>query len=280
MRRAIIVILAVVSVAAVSGSKWQGCATIQGAWFDNYGYVWSLMQESDGTVWGDVDTDCGTYSVHGFFDDGDFDLLAEKNGPPPGCNDWFEYWGNIEDPACDRGSGGWDSSDGDHGRFSWNKSQCDKPSAEQTNSMGWGTFYPWRTAHDFYQTLTPLGFNFGGRLVTEADAGGGSDGCHFPESEFPPWTSIRQPYPSWFVGTDNRWGPDQIGWHEDAVDYYKIERPERGLPMPCGNQLYQRMSIYCTAGWKPYRVNVLECSIGINWVTSSRDGLEVFRWWP
>lgn len=246
----------------------QDCATVAGGWTDNYGYIWSLSQYG-GNVSGEVDTDCGRYEVYGQYSSGSLDLEASQQSPPVDCSAQFWYWGSLEAPGCNYGSGGWSNEDGLRGRWTWNKS-CDKPTGEQTYYTEWtGTYL------GFFQQLHPVTFPFEGRVLTEADAGnGGPDTCHFDGSliaEQTVLTSGSPPY--WPVYPGNVWGADYVGWDQASIEYYQFVRPMLGYPMPCGTTLRQSMKIACHQGYQAYRLNVLKATIGLFYVYSERDGV-------
>jgi hypothetical protein len=121
--------------------------------------------------------------------------------------------------------------------------------------------------------------NFGGRLVSEQDAGGGSDGCYFPNSAIEPVTSIPSPG-DWLVGTDNTWRYDTIGYVPALVAYLRTYRPV-GSTWPCSITLKQNMVIACKSGAAPSKYlsapNTLQVTIDLTTVTSSRAGVSFTR---
>jgi hypothetical protein len=80
--------------------------------------------------------------------------------------------------------------------------------------------------------------------------------------------------------TFNVWGRDYVGWDEDAVDYYQVERPARSLPLACHFTITQRMNIGCDAGLSPYKTGTLQMGIDTNSVSSLRHSLFVSKSWP
>lgn len=150
---------------------------------------------------------------------------------------------------------------------------CTQPNGETTASGGWADFEGNPTLHRWNQTLQPTTINFIGRVVTEQDAGGGSDQCHFTGSAFAPATSITGG--SWTVEPGNFWGSDYVGWVPSAVTYYR----QQGRA-PCGTSFRQRMVIDCATGDIPYLTHTLGASMGPNTVTSQRGGQSATRAWP
>ena len=123
------------------------------------------------------------------------------------------------------------------------------------------------------QNLTPATADFNGRSVTEQDAGGGSDSCHFVGSAFAPFDAITGG--TWPVGASNAWGADNVGWFVPAVTYYRTQGRA-----PCGAVLPQNMVIDCPSGAPFYTFNNLTADIGVTTVSSSRDGQSASRPFP
>ena len=116
--------------------------------------------------------------------------------------------------------------------------KCPVPTGEITSAEGWSA-----AAHNFVQTLKPTGTSFAGRTITESDSSPGVDTCWFVGSAVKRATGVTGG--TWRVGSDNRWGPDQVGWPDvRAIKYYRDEGEA-----PCGFTLYQRLTISgCGAG--------------------------------
>jgi hypothetical protein len=149
------------------------------------------------------------------------------------------------------------------------------PTGETTSSNGWGDG-PDDTIHRWLQTLLPsLGGNFAGRTVTERDPGGGGpDTCWFPQSNYLKAEAITGG--SWSVDANNTWGPDYVGWHYDAVVYYRNQGRA-----PCETSFPQAMQIDRPGGPSIiYVTNVLRAGITSISVWSERAGQYAERIWP
>jgi hypothetical protein len=151
---------------------------------------------------------------------------------------------------------------------------CSYPTGETTTWSGWDqnifSLGKWE------QVLSPAG-PWSGRTVTESDAAPGTDNCYFTGSQYAPQTSVLTPGVghSWLVGTSNQWGYDEIGWTPAAIiQYYQIQRPQRGLTLPCEADLFQKLTITCPNGpTQTYRGSVpLRAIISATGVSSGRDG--------
>lgn len=165
---------------------------------------------------------------------------------------WYEQCyddGQAEQDPTQGGSGGGSQS-------------SDLPTGEVTSGNGWRDF----TLHDWVQALTGE-WNFGGRVVTERDPGGGGpDTCWFPLSEFASASSLTGG--TWTVYPDNRWGPDSVGWTHHAVDYYRNQNRA-----PCETSFGQDMEID-RPGNSPviYASHLLRMGIRATTVWSERAG--------
>ena len=146
------------------------------------------------------------------------------------------------------------------------------PTGETTATHGWGTGI-WATAHQWRQRLTPTNRRFDSCQVTEVDAGGGTDSCHFAGSTFAPFTALSGG--TWPVGASNFWGDDTVGWKTNAVTYYRAQGRA-----PCGFSLNQSMRVVRSGGNVAYKANVLSAQIGVTTVSSNRDGHPVSKTWP
>jgi hypothetical protein len=78
---------------------------------------------------------------------------------------------------------------------------------------------------------------------------------------------------------------DLVGYIDPvAVNYYRVERPLRGLPLPCEYNDFQEVFIFC--GELPNRVprsfvkNVLVGRIGATTIFSGRGDQGAGRTWP
>lgn len=149
---------------------------------------------------------------------------------------------------------------------------CDTPTGETTVSVGWASSIGLPTIHMWTQTLTPGTGHFGGRFVHERGDGTPIDNCFFPNQEFLPAAVGNT---SWLVASDNRWGPDFVGFEPDAVDFYR-----RNGRAPCGYELHQIMDYLCPFGPTDYQTNTLTATITSTTVSSSRNGHGASRTWP
>lgn len=204
--------------------------------------------------------------------------------------DWITITVNLNLPGCHQGSGSWINNlppNDPPVQYEWRK-PCDVPTGESISTGAWGPASPTRTHHGWIQVLSAFNpeINFGGRAIIEEFPSNGTDGCHFDGSIFEPNTNPDAT--AWLVGavnmipnsTLNIWGGDYIGWDEDAVNYYQVERPSRGLPMACDFTTTQRMNIACDPDPTFYKSGVIRASIDINSVESSRHGPSTSRIWP
>src|SRR5580698_3523126 len=141
---------------------------------------------------------------------------------------------------------------------------CDVPDGELTTWSGWYT-----TLGEWEQTLESAGkeISYAGLTVTEVDAGGGMDTCHFKGSAYNPFDKVTGS--SWQVDDSNNWGTDDIGWGALLVAYYRLKDSA-----PCGFTLHQQMQIACWDGSKNNYgpVNTLQGLIGTSTITSERAG--------
>ena len=118
--------------------------------------------------------------------------------------------------------------------------------------------------------------------MTERDGGPpAEDGCWFDGSPYPRYFGLSGG--SWVVGSlgHNKYGPDEIGYTTDLVDYYQTQRASMGLSMPCGITRLQNMVIQCNGGTEVfYKQNVLVAQMEYTTVTAIRDGRSATRAWP
>jgi hypothetical protein len=100
----------------------------------------------------------------------------------------------------------------------------------------------WDTVHGapWNQTLAPNSPSgeYEARGVYEYGYGTGTDTCWFKTSKYAPFTTVTTPGFEWLVGSQNKWGPDWIGWSLAAVDYYRAK-----MRAPCGTRVPQLMVI-------------------------------------
>ena len=125
---------------------------------------------------------------------------------------------------------------------------CPVPTGETTRSAGWNV-----AVHKFVQTLKPTGTSFAGRRITESNTQAATDTCWFAGSDVPKVTGVTGG--SWTVGSDNRWGPDHVGYtNVGRIVYYRNE-----MRAPCGFTMYQTLTISGCGGGSSssvYRTNV------------------------
>lgn len=156
---------------------------------------------------------------------------------------------------------------------------CPVPTGETTTSVGWADAEGLPAVHKFVQQLQPVSSSFAGRTVTESDSSPATDSCWWSGSIYNKVTGVTGG--SWQIGSDNRWGPDFVGWLNDRFRYYQSERVARGLAMPCEFNLFQRLTISSCGGSSSssvYRSNVvLGGVISTTGASSHRDGVLVGR---
>jgi hypothetical protein len=135
--------------------------------------------------------------------------------------------------------------------------QCLLPTGETSNSGGWDPNAP--TIHIWNQTLTGSG-NFVGRDIAENDGTGGSDNCHWPDSEIPKAALTGL---SATVTTGNKWGPDHVGYTPTSINYYRANGRA-----PCQAIVPQDMYISCpdmlhkyTSGNLVYGITATQISV-------------------
>jgi peptidoglycan hydrolase-like protein with peptidoglycan-binding domain len=146
------------------------------------------------------------------------------------------------------------------------------PAGETTHSRGWGTGNR-ATVHRWRQRLSPRITSFRGCRVTEADPGGGTDGCHFPGSAIPAQTLVTGG--TWVVNARNQWGDDWVGWLTPGVNYYRTQGRA-----PCSVRLPQSMRVVRPAGDVEYLRHNIIITIGTTTVSVTRAGQTRTRRWP
>jgi len=156
---------------------------------------------------------------------------------------------------------------------------CPVPTGETTTSAGWADADGIPAVHKFVQQLQPSSSSFAGRTVTESNSSAATDSCWFQNSPFPKVAGVTGG--TWTIGTDNRWGPDYVGWSNDLFSYYQSQRVAMGLSMPCEFNMFQRLTISSCGGNSSssvYRSNVLlRGIISATGASSGRDGVLVGR---
>jgi len=146
---------------------------------------------------------------------------------------------------------------------------CKLPTGETATNNGWsGSAGLWN------QTLAPSTKNFSGRTVTEQDPGGGGpDTCWFSGSTFAAFTAITGG--SWTVASGNTYGPDNVGYSDGAITYYRAQQRA-----PCSTTFSQRMVINCANQNTAYATNTLGAGIGVTTISSTKNGSTVSKTYP
>ena len=152
---------------------------------------------------------------------------------------------------------------------------CPAPTGETTTATGRANENATPAAHKFVQTLKPTGTSFAGRTITESNTQAATDTCWFDDSDFRKVTGVTGG--SWTVGSNNRWGPDHVGYTNlGVIQYYRDEGEA-----PCGFTMYQTLTISGCGGGSSssvYRTNVrLKSTFTDTHVTVSRSGVSRTR---
>lgn len=204
--------------------------------------------------------------------------------------DWITIDVSLSTPGCHNASGSWVNNlppNDPPTVYEWKK-PCDVPNGETIFASTWAPSAPDRTKHGWRQILTALNpqINFGGRTVIEEFPSNGTDDCYFAGSIFEAQTIPEAG--GWAVGTVdgianstfNVWGRDYVGWDEEAVNYYQVERLSRGLPLACHFTVTQHMKIACDEGLIFYKSGTLQMGIDTGSVSSLRHTQFVSKSWP
>jgi len=140
------------------------------------------------------------------------------------------------------------------------------PSGETTAHDGWNGPYAL-----FRQTM--IG-SYVGRVVEEFDPGGGGpDTCYDSSLIYPEWTAITGG--DWTVGSDNKWGHDNVGWGDTLTQYYRANGRA-----PCQTQFYQDMKINRPGNSQAtYATHLLKAGMTSNTVWAERAGVYASRTW-
>ncbi|RMG20538.1 MAG: hypothetical protein D6732_28610 [Methanobacteriota archaeon] len=150
-----------------------------------------------------------------------------------------------------------------------------KPTGEITEETGiWGSYMGFigsPTVYNWKQTLQPVDVDFSKITVHERDLGNSSNSCWFPGSQYS--KDLQVDGSSWTVKNGNIWEPDQVGWKEEAVIYYRQEALNGRVNLPCEGILSQVMEVVLPSGNITYIQNILKVVIeGQNLVGSGRAG--------
>jgi hypothetical protein len=156
------------------------------------------------------------------------------------------------------------------------QSCCAIPDTETTVAMvpgSFGSLYAY--TEYFQQTLSSAaGDSFFDRSVTEQTGQTGFDSCYWnlPSTQHGSFTPMQGVDGfTWIVGRaylyqgaingPQQWGADDVGYHNDAVKYYRAYNATHGISS-CGFTLYQNMEISCSAGGPmTYSLNTLTATI-------------------
>jgi hypothetical protein len=187
--------------------------------------------------------------------------------------------GSMNNNGCDTAQGTWQNSLGFSGNWAWTKA-CDVPDGYPPGGPTESSFFTdWRSDPGYggvsvFTIMVNADRDFGGRAIYEQDAGGGSDDCHWPQSDLQPFTQVTGG--TWWIGYPygyNQTGYDNIGWTDEYIRYYQAGRTSNGLSMPCQANIPQNMFIMCntdTNQW--YKFNWLFLAIDVTQVSNVRDG--------
>ena len=109
-----------------------------------------------------------------------------------------------------------------------------------------------QTISNFNMVLQGTG-NYTGWTITEQEGASGVNGCWAPNTDpvlDPQSVSVKGS--QWTVASGNSWGPDQVGWFANSVNYIPANSPYSGHTLipnfPCGFQLSQTQHITCPGG--------------------------------
>lgn len=153
-----------------------------------------------------------------------------------------------------------------------------KPTSEITTHIGWHTSSPLRGVAKYLMHLigpsSYTGMNVEERNVSAA---GEVDSCYFSGSKFAPQLSHSGSW--WPVTLGDEWGPDNVGWQETHIRYYRGKDGGR-VRYPCDTRINQPMYIDMGSGWVQYRTNWLRLEIvSATQVANSRDGVRAVKTW-
>jgi len=152
--------------------------------------------------------------------------------------------------------------------------QCRVPTGETQASMGWITV----GQHRWRQTLQPTTVNWAGRRFREVSYQPSTDGCHFQNSDVP---HVPLFLPTTIYTLETNQYDDMVGWVDgNAVNYYRVERQLRGLPLPCEYNDFQEVEMFCGDVPMPFASMVLRGVIGQTTVASWRGNQGAGRTWP
>lgn len=152
--------------------------------------------------------------------------------------------------------------------------QCNIPTGTTQASDGWVTV----GQHKWLVTLLPTTTNWAGRRFREVSYAPSVDGCHFQNSLVP---HVPLFLPTTIFTLETNQFTDFVGYVSAfAVDYYRDERPLRGLPLPCEYNDFQEDEMFCGDVPMPYGRRVLVGRIGATTIFSGRGDQGAGRTWP
>lgn len=152
-----------------------------------------------------------------------------------------------------------------------------KPDNEKTDFQVWEIVAGlWSVSSYIMQVSDIYQSNYEGFTVKETTQATGLDRCWYPGSLVLPATTVtggKWVVQEFNIYNRNKWWWDYVGFSPGAVQYYRIERGRRGLPMPCRATIYQGMNINTGPGgtYVFYRQNTLLMEIYYTQVCSARD---------
>ena len=141
------------------------------------------------------------------------------------------------------------------------------PTGETVETAGWKPSNP--TVSQFDAQLEPTSIDFSTLGVYESPLSGATDSCWFQESINPAAISGGV----WPVGTNNWWGPDNVGWPSNVVTFYRNEGRA-----PCGASVPLTMKLYCNN--TSYANQTLGFNITQTQVSNSKGGKTLTKTWP
>ncbi len=184
------------------------------------------------------------------------------------------YSGQIYNGAagCNYGNGTWSNSFNQNGSFTWSKN-CQTPNGSPTETTYTHQWSPDPTEYLWKMQIGATS-DFGGRTVSEAQNGVGTDACWFSGSIYPKYGLTGG---NWYVGYlgYNTYGYDQVGWSSTGVTYYR-----NANRVPCSATVSQNMLIQCTGPSQLYKSNTISAGMTATTVSSTRDGQTQTKTWP
>jgi Bacterial Ig-like domain (group 2) len=191
----------------------------------------------------------------------------------PGQTNVRASWNTVGIVHVDFSGECWVEEKSEELTFSWDV-QCRIPTGETQASMGWITV----GQHRWRQTLQPTTVNWAGRRFREVSYQPSTDGCHFQDSAV---HHVPLFLPTTIYTLETNQYDDMVGWVDgNAVNYYRVERPLRGLPLPCEYNDFQEVEMFCGDVPMPFVRMVLRGVIGQTTLSSWRGDQGAGRTWP